>query len=150
MNPQRGVDHRVCSDTHAARADGVEPGADVARDVGRDLVIVADRGSREMLAGVPCGECWLLSDLAAEANGSDHSLHVVWMTEVAGVDLEWGIGIGGGQADRTAAPGATDPRNDGEARHTVIRLRSEVWLLGERDLDVAVGAVRRRAGEGAA
>src|SRR5215203_4008518 len=149
MDAEGGVNHRVCSDAHAAGADGVEPGADIARDVCRNLGIVADRGSREMLAGVPRGEGRPLRDLPTEANGTDHDLHVVRMAEVARVDLEWSIGIGSGQADRTPAPGASDPRNDREAWHTVIRLGGEVWLLGERDLDVTVGAIWRRAGEGA-
>src|SRR5215212_9611508 len=147
MDAERGVDHRVCSDAHTTRAHGVEPGADVARDVSRDLGIVADRGSREMLTGVPRGEGRPLRDLPTEANGPDHGLHVVRMAEVARVDLEWSIRIGGCEADRTAAPGASNPWNDREARHTVIGLWGEVWFFGERDLDVAVGAVWRRAGK---
>src|SRR5215213_2303048 len=74
MHPERGVNHRVFSDAHAAGANWVEPGADVARDVCRNLVVVADCGTREMLPGIPSGERRLLSDLPTKTDGPDHRL----------------------------------------------------------------------------
>ena len=107
-------------------------------------------GAGEVLARVPAGKRRLLGDLPAEADGPDHRPHVVRVAEVVGSIAS---GASGSAAVRRTVPrlfGRVIPGMIVKRGRPSFALRREVGLLGERDLDVAVGAVRRRAGEGAA